>query len=160
MSHFQVVNQWETNGSQVPKQKKIDESRTSALRFCKLTRLLLKVKLNIISNYLASSAKCCCSLVGRQKFVREVLNAAPLVCERDEEVKRERLHFYRPAANSHIPERQTPSTTNHQAKSSWQNLKKRPRQLEKCDSSRQSPPAKRLSSSTFTAEDIDLLSSY
>lgn len=144
----------------MPKQKKIDESRTSALRFCKLTRLLLKVELKIISSYLLSSAKCCCSPVGRQKFVRDVLNAAPLTCERDEEVKRERLHFYRPAANSHIPERQTPSTTNRQAKPSWQNLKKRPRQSEKCDSSRQSPPAKRLSSSAFTAEDIDLLSSY
>lgn len=101
-----------------------------------------------------------CSLVGREKFVREVLNAASLARESDEEVKRESLHFYRPAANSHIPERQTPSTTNHQAKPSWQNLKKRQRQSEKCDSSRQSPPTKRLSSSTLTAEDMDLLNSY
>ncbi|XP_030257728.1 leucine-rich repeat-containing protein 42 isoform X2 [Sparus aurata] len=127
----QVVNQWETNGSQVPKQKKMDESRTSALRF-----------------------------FGRQKFVREVLNAAPLVCESEEEAKKERLHFYRPSANGHIPEKQTPATTNHQAKPSWHNIKKRQGQLERSDSSRQSPPTKRVSSSALSAEDIDLLNSY
>ncbi|XP_037643254.1 leucine-rich repeat-containing protein 42 isoform X1 [Sebastes umbrosus] len=128
----QVVNQWETNNSQMPKQKKIDESRTSALRF-----------------------------FGRQKFVREVLKARPLVCESEEEDKRERLHFFRPAANSHIPDKQTPSTTKQQAKPSWHNVKKRQRQSESCDSSRQSPPMKRLSSSApLTVEDIDLLNSY
>uniref|UniRef100_A0A8C9YZ47 Leucine-rich repeat-containing protein 42 n=1 Tax=Sander lucioperca TaxID=283035 RepID=A0A8C9YZ47_SANLU len=127
----QVVNQWETNSSQMPKQKKIDESRASALRF-----------------------------FGRQKFVREVLNAAPLVCESEEETKRERLHFFRPAANNHIPEKQTPSTTNNQAKPAWHNIKKRQRQSERCDSSNQSPPTKRLSSSALTAEDMDLLNSY
>ncbi|XP_078120378.1 leucine-rich repeat-containing protein 42 isoform X2 [Sander vitreus] len=127
----QVVNQWETNSSQMPKQKKIDESRASALRF-----------------------------FGRQKFVREVLNAAPLVCESEEETKRERLHFFRPAANNHIPEKQTPSTTNNQAKPAWHNIKKRQRKSERCDSSHQSPPTKRLSSSTLTAEDMDLLNSY
>lgn len=31
---FQVVNQWEINGIQMPKLKKLEESRTSALRFC------------------------------------------------------------------------------------------------------------------------------
>ncbi|XP_041805603.1 leucine-rich repeat-containing protein 42 [Chelmon rostratus] len=127
----QVVNQWETNGSQMSKQKKIDESRTSALRF-----------------------------FGRQKFVRDVLNASPLVCENEEEAKRERLHFCRPAATGHVPEKQTASTTNHQAKPSWHNFKKRQRQSERCDSSHQSPPAKRLSSSAFTAEDVELLNSY
>ncbi|XP_049930487.1 leucine-rich repeat-containing protein 42 isoform X2 [Epinephelus moara] len=128
----QVVNQWETNGSQMPKQKKIDESRTSALRF-----------------------------FGRQKFVREVLNAAPLVCDNEDKAKREILHFFRPAANDHKPENQTPSTTHHQAVPSWHNIKKRQRQLERRDSSHQSPPAKRLpSSSALTAEDIDLLNSY
>lgn len=35
VSHFKVVNQWETCGLQVNKLKKIDESRASALRFCK-----------------------------------------------------------------------------------------------------------------------------
>ncbi|XP_042284485.1 leucine-rich repeat-containing protein 42 isoform X2 [Thunnus thynnus] len=127
----QVVNQWETNSTQMPKQKKIEESRISALRF-----------------------------FGRQKFVREVLNAAPLVCEREEESKGERLHFYRPAANNHTPEKQILSATNHQAKTPWQNIKKRQRQSEKCDSSHQSPPTKRSSSSALTAEDIDLLNSY
>lgn len=100
------------------------------------------------------------SLVGRQKFVREVLNAAPLVCESEEEAKKERLHFYRPSANGHIPEKQTPATTNHQAKPSWHNIKKRQGQLERSDSSRQSPPTKRVSSSALSAEDIDLLNSY
>ncbi|GAA6236040.1 leucine-rich repeat-containing protein 42 [Lates japonicus] len=127
----QVVNQWETNSSQMPKQKKIEESRTSALRF-----------------------------FGRQKFVREVLNTAPLVCEREEEAKRERLHFYRPAANSHIPEKQVPYPVNHQAKASWHNIKKRQRQPERCDSSHHSPPTKRSPSSALTAEDIELLNSY
>ncbi|XP_070701532.1 leucine-rich repeat-containing protein 42 isoform X2 [Pempheris klunzingeri] len=127
----QVIHQWETNSSQMPKQKKIDESRTSALRF-----------------------------FGRQKFVREALNAAPVVCESQEEAKRERLHFYRPAAANHAPERQTPSTRNHQEKPSRHNIKKRQRQAERCDSSHQDPPTKRLSSPTLTAEDLDLLNSY
>uniref|UniRef100_UPI0037E943C2 leucine-rich repeat-containing protein 42 n=1 Tax=Semicossyphus pulcher TaxID=241346 RepID=UPI0037E943C2 len=127
----QVVNQWETNSSHMPKQKKIDESRSSALRF-----------------------------FGRQKFVREVLNAAPVVCESKEDAKSDRLHFYKPAANSHIPEKLTPSSANPQAKPSWHNIKKRQRQSERCDSSPQSPPTKRLSSSALTAEDIDLLNSY
>uniref|UniRef100_A0A665WV58 Leucine-rich repeat-containing protein 42 n=1 Tax=Echeneis naucrates TaxID=173247 RepID=A0A665WV58_ECHNA len=125
----QVVNQWETNGSQMPKQKKIEESRTSALRF-----------------------------FGRQKFVREVLNAAPLLCERDEEANKDRLHFYRPAAKD-ILEKQFPNTLNHQAKTSWCNVKKR-HQSETCDSLHQSPPTKRSPSSALTAEDIDLLDSY
>lgn len=127
----QVVNQWETNSSQMLKQKKIDESRTSALRF-----------------------------FGRQKFVRDVLNAAPLVCESEEEAKTERLHFYRPAANSHIPEKQTPSTAATQAMPSWINVKKRQCQSERCDSLHQDRPTKRLSSPSLTAEDIDLLNSY
>lgn len=125
----QVINQWEINGSQMPKQKKIDKSRTSALRF-----------------------------FGRQKFVREVLNASPSVSEC--EAEGETLHFYRPAANSHAAERQTPSTTAHQAKPSWHNNKKRQRQSETCDGSHQSRPTKRLSSPALTAEDIDLLNSY
>lgn len=127
----QVVNQWETNSSQMPKQKKIDESRTSALRF-----------------------------FGRQKFVREVLNASPLVCASEEEAGTDRLHFYRPAANSHIPEKRIPSTTNCQAQSVWHNTKKRQRQSERCDGLHPSRPAKRFSSSALTAEDVDLLNSY
>lgn len=118
----QVVNQWETNGAQMPKQRKIEESRISALRF-----------------------------FGRQKFVREVLNAAPLVCEREEEAKRQRLHFYKPALNAEKPEKKKiPSTV----------VKKRQRDTERKDSMHQSPPSKRLTSSALTVEDIDLLNSY
>lgn len=113
-----------------------------------------------MTHYLRYSSMCFCALVGRQKFVREVLNAAPLVCEREEEAKGERLHFYRPAANNHIPEKLIISASDHQAKTHWQNIKKRQRQSERCDSSHQSPPTKRLSSSALTAEDIDLLNSY
>ncbi|XP_040910840.1 leucine-rich repeat-containing protein 42 [Toxotes jaculatrix] len=126
----QVVNQWETNSSQMPKLKKIEASRTSALRF-----------------------------FGRQKFVREVLNAAPMVCESEEEAKRERLHFYRPAANNHKREKQVSYQINHPAKTSWNTIKKRQRQSERCDSSNHSPPTKR-SPSDLTAEDIELLNSY
>lgn len=36
LSYFQVVNQWETNAAQMPKQKEVKESRMSALRFCEL----------------------------------------------------------------------------------------------------------------------------
>ncbi|XP_034559040.1 leucine-rich repeat-containing protein 42 isoform X2 [Notolabrus celidotus] len=127
----QVVHQWETNNSHMPKQKKIEESRSSALRF-----------------------------FGRQKFVRDVLNAAPLLCQSAEDTKSETLRFYRPAANSHIPEKQTPAATYHPAKHSCLNIKKRQRQSERCDSSHQSPPTKRPSSSALTAEDMDLLNSY
>ncbi|KAM3604311.1 uncharacterized protein V6R79_009332 [Siganus canaliculatus] len=127
----QVVNQWETNSAQMPKQKKIDESRTSALRF-----------------------------FGRQKFVREVLNAAPLVCGNEEEAKSATLHFYRPAANSHMPEKQVSSTTNHEVKPARHNLKKRQRQQDECATSCPNPPAKRLSSAALTADDIELLNSY
>ncbi|XP_026230843.1 leucine-rich repeat-containing protein 42 isoform X2 [Anabas testudineus] len=127
----QVIIQWETNSAQMPKQKKLEESRTSALRF-----------------------------FGRQKFFREVLNAAPLVCGNEEEAERERLHFYRPSANKPVPEEPVPYMTNHQAKPSWHNTKKRQRQSKSCDSSHPSPPTKRLSSSALSAEDIDLLNSY
>ncbi|CAI5640178.1 leucine-rich repeat-containing protein 42 isoform X1 [Oreochromis aureus] len=78
----QVVNQWEMNSSQMPKQKKVEESRISALRF-----------------------------FGRQKFVRTVLNARPLTHKSTEEDKSERLHFYRPA-NSDVREKQVSSRAN------------------------------------------------
>ncbi|XP_047446073.1 leucine-rich repeat-containing protein 42 isoform X2 [Mugil cephalus] len=125
----QVVNQWETNGSQMPKQRKIEESRTSALRF-----------------------------FGRQKFVREVLNAAPLICANVDEAEKEKLHFYRPAANTPLS-KPVPSTSNHQATTSRDNGKKR-KSVEERDSSYQSPPTKRSCSPALTAEDIDLLNSY
>ncbi|XP_068197631.1 leucine-rich repeat-containing protein 42 [Antennarius striatus] len=122
----QVVNQWETNGLQMPKRRKIDESRTSALHF-----------------------------FGRHKFVRDVLNAAPFVCERYEEDMGGRLQFYKPAADSHISEKGTPTKT-HQHR---HNFTKRQRDTETCDSSHQQP-TKRLCSSAFSEEDMDLLNSY
>ncbi|XP_072219638.1 leucine-rich repeat-containing protein 42 isoform X2 [Leuresthes tenuis] len=127
----QVVNQWETNGSQMPKQKKIEESRTAALRF-----------------------------FGRQKFVRDVLNAAPLNGENVEVSSREKLHFYRPTTSSHVTERQISSATNHQVKSPCNNVKKRKQEPGTCSASQKSPPIKRSPSSSLTAEDIDLLNSY
>lgn len=101
-----------------------------------------------------------CIVVGRQKFVREVLNAAPVVCENVEEANGDRLHFYKPAAKKHMLEEQVPLAASHQAKPSWHNAKKRQRQSEIEDSSRHSPPTKRLSTSALSAEDIDLLNSY
>lgn len=110
--------------------------------------------------YGGGSHECFCSLVGRQKFVREVLSAASSARGGEKEAERERLHFFRPAENDPLPERPSPSTTNHQGKPSWHNLKKRQRQSEKRDGSHQSPPTKRLSSSALSAEDNDLLNSY
>ncbi|XP_061653583.1 leucine-rich repeat-containing protein 42 [Phyllopteryx taeniolatus] len=109
----QVVNQWETNGAQMPKQKKLDESRISALRF-----------------------------FGRQRFVREVLNKAPLSHDRAATSEDEqRLHFYKPPAGNVTSKRKGPS--------------------EKCgDVSRTSPLAKRATPSVLTAEDMDLLDQY
>lgn len=124
----QVVNQWETNGTQMPKLKKLEESRTSALRF-----------------------------FGRQKFVRDILNAAPVVHEKDE-ANKETLHFYKPQANSLACDKRA-STTCKQVKPHL-NVRKRPRQSdsEKCDSGRESPPTKL--SLALTAEDMDLLNCY
>ena len=95
-----------------------------------------------------------------EKFVREVLNATPLVCESEEEDKRERLHFYQPASKYHMPEKQVPHKTNHPARSSCHGIKKRQSQLEGCDSSHLSPPTKRSPSSALNAEDLELLNSY
>ncbi|XP_071766820.2 leucine-rich repeat-containing protein 42 [Centroberyx gerrardi] len=129
----QVINQWETSSTQMPKQKKIEESRTSALRF-----------------------------FGRQRFVSDVLHAKPLVSEKDEEAERARIHFYKPAANDRtgLPETQLPSTTNDHAKPSRYSVKKRQRQSDKCDSWHHTPPAKRFSASALSVEDMDLLNSY
>ncbi|KAM6918351.1 leucine-rich repeat-containing protein 42 [Xenentodon cancila] len=127
----QVVSQWETNGSQVPKQKKIEESRMSALRF-----------------------------FGRQKFVRDVLNGGSLIDKSAEEASRERLHFYRPTTVNHIKEKPIPSTKNPQVKSPCCHTQKRKQESEKCDASHQSPPPKRLPPPALTAEEVDLLNSY
>ncbi|XP_029971441.1 leucine-rich repeat-containing protein 42 [Salarias fasciatus] len=119
----QVVNQWETNGSQMPKQKKIDESRASALRF-----------------------------FGRQKFVREVLNAAPLVCVGGDETNTEKLHFYKPDNK-----RELPSTTNHRVPSPATSANKRKRQSQESIHQR---PEKHTPPPALTAEDMDLLNNY
>lgn len=164
---FQVVNQWETNSSQMPKQRKLEESRTSALRFCKFTFILRFMSHYITSRLLLTLPKILikaffCCVVGRQRFVRDVLNAAPVVCESEEEAQRGRLHFYRPAAKGHMLEKQIPHSMNQtqQVKTSWHDSKKRQRQSERSDSSHDSPPTKRLPSSALSAEDIELLNSY
>ncbi|XP_057714283.1 leucine-rich repeat-containing protein 42 isoform X2 [Corythoichthys intestinalis] len=122
----QVVNQWETNGAQMPKQKRLDESRISALRF-----------------------------FGRQKFVREVLNAAPLSHNRDATAQEDqRLHFYKPPASSATDAPSTDITF-------WTSANKRKRPSEKCcDGVNASLPVKRVSSTALTAEDMDLLDQY
>lgn len=120
----QVINQWETNGSQVPKQKKIDESRASALRF-----------------------------FGRQKFVREVLNAAPPACQsaaaQSNHVK---LHFYKPDVT-----RPAPSATDLHEPNPTPNANKRKRQSQESTGRR---PQKHSLPPALTADDIDLLNSY
>ncbi|XP_030015671.1 leucine-rich repeat-containing protein 42 [Sphaeramia orbicularis] len=126
----QVVNQWETNGTQMPKLKKLEESRTSALRF-----------------------------FGRQKFVREVLKATPLVCESEGNTNTETLHFYKPSVIGCTQEKHNSSAVCDD-KHYWHNYKKRQRQVERCDTVHESPPTKRLSSLAFSAEDMDLLNSY
>ncbi|KAM8839241.1 leucine-rich repeat-containing protein 42 isoform 2-T2 [Synchiropus picturatus] len=116
----QVVNQWEVSGTQVPKQKKLEESRISALRF-----------------------------FGRQKFVREVLNAAPAACESSAQTKEETLHFCKPDNG----------TSAARTLSSDQAVERRgssKRRRESCD--RLSPPTKL--SPAFTEEDLDLLNCY
>ncbi|XP_077379988.1 leucine-rich repeat-containing protein 42 isoform X2 [Festucalex cinctus] len=123
----QVVNQWETNGAQLPKLKKLDESRISVLRF-----------------------------FGRQKFVREVLNAAPLSHGGDAtaEQEQQRLHFYKPPAGN------TTGVTSSD-RTCWNSHGKRKQPLEKCsDHLATSPPMKRASSSALTADDMDLLDLY
>lgn len=125
----QVVNQWETNGTQMPMPKKIEESRTSALRF-----------------------------FGRQKFVRDILNAAPVVYDKGDEANKETLHFHKPSANNFPQDTQHASTTCHQGKTYLRNSRKRQHQSKKCDSGQESPPTKR--SSALTVEDLDLLNSY
>ncbi|XP_076004401.1 leucine-rich repeat-containing protein 42 [Genypterus blacodes] len=126
----QVISQWEASSAQTQhKQKKIEESRTSALRF-----------------------------FGRQKFVRDVLNATPLVLETEEEAATGRLHFYKPAANTPKPDFETPTipTANQTSKVFQVNSMKRPRQSDSCDGLDRNPPPKRV----LTIEDFDLLNSY
>lgn len=128
----QVVNQWEMIASQVPKQKKIEESRKSALRF-----------------------------FGRQKFVSDVLNSTPLAREKEQQEKTEKLHFHRPAPGHFNTEENVARPTynhNHGGKKRQRHLEGgsgggRPH-------SPHSPPAKRFSSSSLSVEDVDLLNRY
>ncbi|XP_051943741.1 leucine-rich repeat-containing protein 42 isoform X1 [Hippocampus zosterae] len=130
----QVVNQWETNGAQMPKQKKLDESRISALRFCMCLPGAF--------------------LVGRQKFVQEVLNAAPLCRNGDATAEEQRLHFCKPPAGS------TANGSNPD-RTCWNASNKRKQPSEKrSDLSTASPPMKRASSSVLNADDMDLLDQY
>lgn len=101
-----------------------------------------------------------CSKVGRQKFVRGVLNAAPLVCEDEDDASRERLHFYKPAANRCTLDERVSDRENVQVQPSWHNSKKRQHEPESCGSSHHSHPTKRLSASALSAEDMDLLNLY
>ncbi|XP_035994336.1 leucine-rich repeat-containing protein 42 isoform X2 [Fundulus heteroclitus] len=127
----QVVNQWETSGCQMPKQKKMEESRASALRF-----------------------------FGRQKFVREVLNASPLIDGK--EANMEKLHFYKPTASDRLRGNMDSSTAEClQIKNPASCIRKRTLESSTCDASSESPPTKtKCSSLVFTAEDTDLLNSY
>ncbi|CDQ85416.1 unnamed protein product [Oncorhynchus mykiss] len=129
----QVVNQWELSATELPKLKKIQESRTSAIRF-----------------------------FGREKFVRGILSASPLVQDKEQDKTRERIHLYKPAASTHTHQTQCTGTKSGQIKtSSLDSNKKRPRKHQVGDSGHHSPPVKRASSSpALTAGDLDLLNSY
>lgn len=127
----QVTKQWETSAAQLPKQKKVQESRTSASRF-----------------------------FGRQKFVREVLTAAPVIWNNEEDGKKEMVHFYKVATSNHTHFSQFLRTPNTQKEMSSQNVKKRKRKSEYGESKPHSPPAKQFSSSALTEDDLDLLNSY
>lgn len=93
-----------------------------------------------------------CFPVGRQKFVRDILNAAPVVFENEDDAVKETLHFYKPSENNSTQEKQQTSSSAGKELGRCKS-KKRPD-----GSERETPPAKR--SSLFTAEDMDLLNSY
>ncbi|KAM9789808.1 leucine-rich repeat-containing protein 42 [Neosynchiropus ocellatus] len=112
----QVVNQWEVSGSQVPKQKKLEESRISALRF-----------------------------FGRQRFVREVLNAAPAVGESRSETTEEPLHFRKPDEG--------PSAARTFPSAEGRGKRRRESRDHHSPPTPKRPPA-------FTADDLDLLNCY
>lgn len=100
-----------------------------------------------------------CSVVGRQRFIRDKMNAALSMGGSVKDTVTETLHFYKPAANNHMTDKLAPPKIN-QVVSPGLNLKKRKQESSSCDAAHQSPPTKCLSSSSFTAEDLDLLNSY
>ena len=83
----------------------------------------------------------------------------PLVRQNEDEDATEKLHFYKPTPKHGIPEVQVNDTTEDSLKPFCLNARKRQRQTEVSETHR-SPPGKRFSSSTLTAEDEDLLDSY
>ena len=119
-----------------------------------------------------------CSSVGREKFVRGILSASPLVQDKEQDKTRERIHLYKPAASTHTHQTQCTGTKSGQIKTSsldsveiagstnghvkpCSQNKKRPRKHQVGDSGHHSPPVKRASSSpALTAGDLDLLNSY
>ncbi|XP_023993946.1 leucine-rich repeat-containing protein 42 isoform X1 [Salvelinus sp. IW2-2015] len=145
----QVVNRWELSATERPKLKKIQESRTSAIRF-----------------------------FGREKFVRGILSASPLIQDKEQDKTRERIHLYKPATSTHTHQTQCTGAKRGQIKHSSLNSieiagstnghvkpcsrnKKRPGEHQVGDSGHHSPPVKRASSSpALTAGDLDLLNSY
>lgn len=126
----QVITQWETNATQLPKQKTIQESRTAASRF-----------------------------FGRDRFIREVLTASPLVLNKDEMDKTEKLHFLK-SKNTHTQETEFTGNTNEHTKTLLQRTKKRQRKSELGIRVPHSPPAKRFSPAALSEADMDLLNSY
>lgn len=97
--------------------------------------------------------------VGRQRFVRDVLNASPLLSESHDGPKGERLHFYKPDPRRDAAARRNISTGSRGGRGACREMRKRQRRSEGCDRSSESPPSKRAAAA-FTAEDLDLLNSY
>ncbi|XP_010889100.2 leucine-rich repeat-containing protein 42 isoform X1 [Esox lucius] len=85
----QVVNQWELSATKLPSVKKIQESRTSAFRF-----------------------------FGRQKFVRDILSATPLVRNEEEDNTRKIIHFFKLATSTHTHQTQSTGIASGQVKAS------------------------------------------
>ena len=99
--------------------------------------------------------------VGRQKFVRDVLHAMPLAQEQMEEKdKRDRLQFCKPRETHPVTEIKLSGTTKCYKQHARQGVKKRQRESQNNDDPQHSPPSKRFSSSTLTAEDMELLDNY
>ncbi|XP_046883659.1 leucine-rich repeat-containing protein 42 isoform X1 [Hypomesus transpacificus] len=126
----QVINQWETSATQLPKQKKAQDSSTAASHF-----------------------------FGRKKFIRGVLTASPLVWNKEDEDTAERLHFHK-ATHAHTHGAELPGNINSHTKPLSQKTKKRQHKPELGESGPYCPSAKRFSPSALSEEDLKLLNSY
>ncbi|XP_011471672.1 leucine-rich repeat-containing protein 42 isoform X2 [Oryzias latipes] len=174
----QVVNQWESIGLKTPTQKKVGDSRMSALGFCKSGAFW------VVLLYVFVFSQRLFVTDGRQKRIRDVLSSSGPVHGSEQDTSREELHFYRPTAGVQEP----PSSTvnprleegkrkldpergvSHQSPPRKRGVSHQspPRKRgvshqsppRKRGVSHQSPPRKRGVSSALTAEDMDLLSSY